>query len=62
MPERMPPVVLPDRYQTESEPVYNERVYRWRCWLATEPRPFLWYASENEVKAYKNWTTSNPIL
>lgn len=53
----LPPVTLPQRYKQETDKQYSDRVYRWRCWKNNEPRPDLWYVSDNEVKEYKQWLT-----
>lgn len=56
---RMPEVVPPARYATESDPVYLERVFRWRQWLGGHAD--RWYAPTNEIKAFETWAASDPV-
>lgn len=52
---------LPLQYSTESDAAYAQRYYRWRVWLDYDLNrellggPMQSYASENEVKAYRQW-------
>jgi hypothetical protein len=59
---RLPPVVPPERYATESLPVYDRRVFRWRVWLDAEPRPDMWFADPDDDRAYGRWRDSDPIV
>lgn len=44
------------RYRDESDRAYLERCHRWVVlWFAREPRPDQWYASDDEVTAYRRW-------
>lgn len=44
------------RYSQDSDVTYGGRQYRWVVlWLGSEPRPDQWYATEQEVQAYRVW-------
>jgi hypothetical protein len=59
-PIKLPPVRKPARYEQETDRQYGDRVYRWRVWLNTEPRPAFWFASDYEVSNYRSWAATNP--
>lgn len=46
----------PRPYKGESAVTYEQRCQRWAKWLKNEPRPDLWYSSEDEVLAYFLWS------
>lgn len=63
-PRKLPDLPQPPRrYSTESEAEYRERHWRWRIWLDQEQnpdllgRPDLAYTTENEVQAWRQWTS-----
>lgn len=59
-PVKLPLCSRPDRYEQETDKQYGDRIYRWRVWLNTEPRPAFWFAGESEIKEYQTWRNSNP--
>lgn len=63
-PRRLPSVSPPRRGDTEASPSYNERVWRWRCWLDEElhgRRPMQWYATGHEIHAYEMWRDDQSV-
>ena len=63
-PRKLPDLPQPPRrYSTESEAEHRARHWRWRVWLDQEQnpelvgRPDLAYTPENEVQAWRQWTS-----
>lgn len=50
----------PSKYKTETNVAYEQRCQRWNTFLAAEPRPDLWFISEDEVLEYFKWSGTGP--
>lgn len=59
-PKKLAPVLVPiEQYEVEPITKYNQRVYRWRCWVDTEIEgirpPMTWYSLTVECQNYEAW-------